>query len=280
MASKDADSAEECDLTFMADIEMDGSSKSSSPGDTGGQAPVGDFRFRGCCHPPGTDEKNGFLLTADEMRVAFKRMPGMIILDNHDHSKPVGRVETAYLKDGMLMITGSFNPDERGEKAMRRVRKGRYRGLSLGCKHAYDPIERKVISTMIEEVSVCDEGQIPGTTVTTIASRNRFSGTEDASTQRTPVITMVSNERVALVQPAKETQRNASGTFLVLHFCHPYTHDHAFFRAPIITTTTTRKTILVLVINGTSASIKRRGVVIKSLFSAQKEGKRAAVTRG
>jgi hypothetical protein len=207
----------------MGKIELDEGSSSGGGGGGGGGTnadgtKVENFRFRGCCHPQGTLEKDGFLLTADEIQKAFARMPLTTILDNHDRDKPVGRVEASWVEDGRLMITGSFFPHENGRKAMQQVREGKYRGLSLGCRHRYDPIGKRVKKTRIQEVSVCEEGQIDGTSVNTIASR---SHAHDTATTRNPIVTMVLTEK-----PLSSINDDRRGTrpplFLIL-LCLPKT---------------------------------------------------------
>jgi len=136
-----------------------------------------DLQFVGCCHPRGTKDKNGsdnpFLLTEDELRRECGRLPGMVIYDRHELDKPVGLIKEAYIDgDGKLLIKGIFSDTDLGRNARKDLVTGVFKGLSLGCRHLYDKSSKQVKYSKIDEVSVCEEGELPGTLIYTYASRN------------------------------------------------------------------------------------------------------------
>jgi len=129
-------------------------------------------RFKGCCHPTGENKKNGFRLTKKELMKEAQRMVGIIIYDSHDTRKPVGKVLTAYVdEEEKLMISGGFFDNEFGREAHNNLVSKKYSGLSLGCRHLFDQNTQSVIESSVEEVSVCEKGQLPQTEIFTYASR-------------------------------------------------------------------------------------------------------------
>lgn len=155
-----------------------------------------DLKFTGCCHPQGTLSKENFLLTVDEIKRECSRLPGMIIYDRHDLDRPVGIIRESFIdQDGKLIISGMFNNDDLGRKAKHELVTGIFKGLSLGCKHLYDNTEKTVKSSHVDEVSLCEEGQLPQTLIYTYASRNPPPNHQKPyHPQRIPMLTQLHNQ--------------------------------------------------------------------------------------
>ena len=121
------------------------------------------LRVVGCVHPKGlTDRNDDFLLSDKEMDSFVNKVNGVVVYDTHDTNKPVGKVLNSY-KDaemGLMVIIGINNTD-----IIKKIQNGTYKGLSLGAKYKVDFTKHKVVSKDCNEVSVCKEGDIPGTLI-------------------------------------------------------------------------------------------------------------------
>ena len=117
----------------------------------------------GCVHPHGlTNRSDDFLLCDKDIDSFVTKVNGAVVYDTHDATKPVGKVLQSY-KDpemGLMVIIGINNTD-----VIKKIRNGTYKGLSLGNQYKVDFAKHKVVSKDCNEVSVCKEGDIPGTLI-------------------------------------------------------------------------------------------------------------------
>lgn len=129
--------------------------------------------IRGIAHPKGEENTyNGFKLTKNQIFEKYKNLPGTIVYDNHDESKPIGKVIAATIgKDGELCMDAMlFNDNPNAQAVYERVMSGDYKGLSLGMDHVVDMEKGYVYNSDIHELSICPEGDMPGTIIRTVAS--------------------------------------------------------------------------------------------------------------
>jgi len=129
----------------------------------------------GVAHPEGMPETyNGFYMTQSEIESHVSRKPRLPVFDEHDRSKLVGEVFNWVTGENGEMIVAieipEDTPQQRETAAL--VRSGKYKGLSLGCRHKVDPYTKKVLSSEAMEVSVCEEGDIEGTEIYTFHSKD------------------------------------------------------------------------------------------------------------
>ena len=140
-------------------------------------------RFVGCCHPAGPTDPNynGFMLTRANMLSLRKSMIGQPVFEEHGDGQvknQVGSIDAVwindrneYIVDGHVEVTG---PDS--DAVAQRLVRGVLKGLSLGMTHktikdAQTGSPLVVLDHIINEVSVVEQGDIPGTDIVTVASR-------------------------------------------------------------------------------------------------------------
>jgi HK97 family phage prohead protease len=128
---------------------------------------------RGIAHPPGEpDTYNGLKLTKKEIMDKYKALPGTMVYDNHDLTKPIGKVILSYLNDdGALCLEAMLYDDyPHSKEVIERVKNGDYKGMSLGCKHTYNKKTGEVYNSDVSELSLCPFGALPGTDILSVAS--------------------------------------------------------------------------------------------------------------
>lgn len=142
--------------------------------------------IRGVAHPKGEDNSyNGFKLTEKQIFEKYKDLPGTIVYDDHDESKPIGKVIGATIGDKgeLCMDAMLFEDNPNAQRVYERVVSGDYKGLSLGMDHLVDMEKGYVHKSDIYELSICPEGDMPGTVIRTIASKGNPSETENNDTR-------------------------------------------------------------------------------------------------
>ena len=118
------------------------------------------LQVRGCAHPA-PPRKGGRSHPADLSRaeIATTNISGRPLLDEHNEGARVGTCLASWEgRDGSLRIAA----DVEDESAIRRVRDGTLRGLSLGTDIITDETG-SVLYRNQAELSVCSEGRRPGT---------------------------------------------------------------------------------------------------------------------
>jgi hypothetical protein len=88
------------------------------------------------------------------------KVKGAVVYDTHDVRKAVGQVIQSY-KDPDTGLMGIIVIND--VEVIKKIRNGTYKGLSLGNQYKVDFSKHKVVSKDCNEVSVCKEGDIPGT---------------------------------------------------------------------------------------------------------------------
>jgi hypothetical protein len=111
------------------------------------------------------DDYNGLLMNSKDMdaNIDQKILQAAYVADNHGNK--IGRAAGAY-KDynNRLVVALELNAKEHPEIA-RKLETGEYSGVSLGLKHMVNPETLEVMDKTILEVSVCPEGDLPGTRI-------------------------------------------------------------------------------------------------------------------
>ena len=116
-------------------------------------------------HPIAEDgEKyNGFLMTRDDMEKCVKDLSNAYAADTH--GKKIGKVAGGFIDySGRLRVTLEIDGKTHPELA-KKLENGDYKGVSLGLKHFVDPDTFEVTDKKIIEISVCEEGDLPGTDI-------------------------------------------------------------------------------------------------------------------
>ena len=136
--------------------------------------------FIGCCNPPGEpDGTVGFLFTKKEIPTYSKTLKDKPIYLNHKHDLgPVGRIAKSWVENGKMMVAGVIHTKSLPAKiAADGVLKGILKGLSLGTIHTVlknnsgkctDVLWREIV-----DVTVCEEGDLPGTHILTMAAKHQ-----------------------------------------------------------------------------------------------------------
>lgn len=132
--------------------------------------------IRGVAHPPGEpDTYNGLKLTRKEIFEKYESLPGTMVYDNHDLSRPIGKVLAVTIGDeGELLMDAIISKDyPYSEEVIQRVLSGDYKGMSLGMDHKVNMETGYVHESNINELSLCPEGDLPGTLIRTVANNQR-----------------------------------------------------------------------------------------------------------
>lgn len=139
--------------------------------------------IRGVAHPPGEpDTYNGLKMTKSELLEKYHALPGMTVYDNHDMTRPIGRVLGSKIDERGALCLDVILDTKRypyAQNVMDRVMTGNYRGMSLGCKHRYNKVSGHVYSSDIKELSLCPQGDLPMTEIYTLASGGETTGVEN-----------------------------------------------------------------------------------------------------
>jgi len=128
---------------------------------------------RGVAHPPGEpDTYNGLKLTQKEIFEKYETLPGTLVYDNHDLSRPIGKVMSVSIgDDGELLMDALISKDyPHSDEVIERVLSGDYRGMSLGMDHKVNMDTGFVHESNIHELSLCPDGDMPGTVIRTVAN--------------------------------------------------------------------------------------------------------------
>lgn len=130
--------------------------------------------IEGTAHPIAEDENyNGLLMTEADMRETLQALNSgeAYLADTHGHR--VGKVTSGrvdYL--GRLRVVLEMSAKEHPD-LVQKLQDGTYKGLSLGLKHFVDPETLRVDRKKLIEVSICPEGDLPGTGINTVRRENR-----------------------------------------------------------------------------------------------------------
>jgi hypothetical protein len=125
--------------------------------------------IRGTAHPP-PPRHGGRSNRADltQAEIDGTNLAGKKLLREHDHGDEVGTVLASWRgRDGSLRIAANVEDPE----AIRQVRKGEMRGLSLGTSMILAE-DGSVAYRGQDELSICEEGKRPGTWIDTIHGRS------------------------------------------------------------------------------------------------------------
>lgn len=134
--------------------------------------------FVGCCHPEGEpDGSVGFMLTQSEIIDKAQTTTGTPIYNRHQHHLgPIGRIAKSWSENGKLMVAGVINEKPGfSKKICEGIRSGVIKGLSLGIIHGVLKNNSgkctNILWRDIVDVSVCEEGDLPGTHIMTVAAK-------------------------------------------------------------------------------------------------------------
>ena len=134
--------------------------------------------FVGCCNPAGEpDGTIGFLFTKQEIPTYCKTLKNKPIYLTHKHDLgPVGKIAKSWVENGKMMVAGVIHTDSLPAKyAGKGVLKGFLKGLSLGTIHGVLKNNSgkctNILWRKIVDVSVCEEGDLPGTHILTMAAK-------------------------------------------------------------------------------------------------------------
>lgn len=134
--------------------------------------------FVGCCHPKGDpDGSVGFSFTEREIPEHCKSTKGVpVYLTHKHHLGPVGRVAKAWQENGKMLVAGViYDSTPAGKEASKGLLSGALRGLSLGVIHGIMKNNSgkctSILWREIVDVSVCEEGDLPGTLIMTVAAK-------------------------------------------------------------------------------------------------------------
>lgn len=134
--------------------------------------------FVGCCHPEG--DPNGsvsFNFTEREIPEHCKTTINVPVYLTHKHDLgPVGRIAKAWLENGKMMVAGIIRDNTpAGKIASEGVLNGELKGLSLAVIHGMlknnSGKTTEILWKKIIDVSVCEEGDLPGTLIMTVAAK-------------------------------------------------------------------------------------------------------------
>lgn len=134
--------------------------------------------IRGICHPP--PPKNGRRLSPDDLSPAEIRttnLAGRPLLHEHDSGERIGTCTASWEgEDGSLRMAARVtDPD-----AIRSVRNGSLRGLSLGTNLLYDVDTGETYDRRVTECSAVREGRRDGTWMYSVNNKI-VHGTSQAS---------------------------------------------------------------------------------------------------
>lgn len=135
--------------------------------------------FVGVCHPKGEqNDYKGFLLKASDMPDKCRELEGKKILFEHNKDCEIGKVQTAWVdaSSGKLKVCGYILENDNNSKMVaQKIRNGTLSGLSLGMKRDVLVNKNKefvdVVYSQINELSICEEGDLDHTVIETIASK-------------------------------------------------------------------------------------------------------------
>ena len=147
--------------------------------------------FKGVAHPPPArgERKNPADLCAAEIATTnLGKGAGTPMLVEHDHSAPCGRVLASWEgRNGELRVAGVIDDPQ----AMKDVRSGEMRGLSLGTGVVTDETGATLLRTQ-DELSLCTEPRrggcyidtVDGASVRTVQCFSKRSGAPHAPASR------------------------------------------------------------------------------------------------
>jgi len=124
-------------------------------------------------HPIHEDSEkyNGFLMTREDMEKCVPKLRDAYAADSH--GTRVGRVAGGFIDCyGRLRVTLEINAKKHPHLA-HKLESGDYRGVSLGLKHFVDPDTYEVTDKTVLEISVCEEGDLPGTDILNVRREDR-----------------------------------------------------------------------------------------------------------
>jgi len=132
--------------------------------------------IEGIGHPICEDENeyDGLLLTDKDIRAIQADFGnGNEVWMKDTHGQVVGRV-TNVRKDylGRLIAVLEMSAKKHPE-LVRKLQNGEYQGLSLGLKHFMNPDTMEIERKKLLEVSICPEGDLPGTSIRTVRRERR-----------------------------------------------------------------------------------------------------------
>lgn len=163
-------------------------------------------RVKGCVHPRGLPDdwyKGLKYLKEKEILEKVLNLPNTISLEEHDPGQ-IGVVIGSMVDQHGQIIVDIEIPDNtpKYEEIKRKLLDGTYKGLSLGRKHTVDMNTGELVDTNIFEVSICEEGALPGTYIeaVTVASESKNERIGTGITGYPPAVD-VKNIQVVDVDP-------------------------------------------------------------------------------
>jgi hypothetical protein len=127
-------------------------------------------------------------------------LPGTTSLDEHEGGG-IGRVIGSYVDPHGQIFVDIEIPDNTPDydRIKDNLVSGKYAGLSLGRKHKIDVDTGELVKTSIFEVSVCEQGAVPGTYIeaVSVASREKVKGEGTGVFELPPVVDVTHLEVVS-----------------------------------------------------------------------------------
>jgi len=123
------------------------------------------IEIRGTAHPPPpANGQSGCAADLSRAEIQSTNIAGKPLLNEHNHDAQVGNCLASWEgTDGSLRIAARVTNPE----AIRDVRNGKLRGLSLGTDMIMDE-DQNVLYRAQGELSICAEGRRPGTWIDTL----------------------------------------------------------------------------------------------------------------
>lgn len=183
---------------------------------------VGDLldtvEIEGIAHPIAEDDGyNGLLMTKTDMNETLQALNNgeAYLADTHGHR--VGKVTQGRIDFlGRLRVVMELSAKEYPD-LVRKLQDGTYKGLSLGLKHFVDPDTLSVDRKKIIEVSICPEGDLPGTGINAVRRESRsvienehakLDERLDRERRRIPILTTASADSGGISKPYALQQMN------------------------------------------------------------------------
>ena len=132
------------------------------------------IEIEGIAHPIAEEgDYNGLLMTKTDMQDTLAALNNGEAYLADTHGDKVGRVTSGRIDFlGRLRVVLEMSAKEHPELADKLLNKA-YKGLSLGLKHFVNPKTLEVNKKKIIEVSICPEGDLPGTGIQVVRRENR-----------------------------------------------------------------------------------------------------------
>ena len=116
---------------------------------------------------------NGLMLTKKDMEDLLKEQQWKQAYVADAHGQNVGRIAGMHI-DGMNRLVANLEVSTKANpELVRKLESGQYKGLSLGMINTKDNASKDIVGKRLKEISVCEEGDIPGTEIFLVRRHDR-----------------------------------------------------------------------------------------------------------